>query len=120
MASIYQQIASQVQTMYGECRVTPTEAFAAGTTVTVRAPDGTTSNLTTTSSGEFVIPNAQVGTYQITGASLTMDGLTYSIATDGIGGSTIGWPINVTVGTNQVQYATSFALKPTSNVTCSQ
>jgi hypothetical protein len=120
MASIYQQIASQVQTLSGDCTVIDSEAFAPNTTVAVRFPNGSVQNFTTSNLGSFVIPNAPDGNYQITGASVTINNLTYNSPTDGVGGPQISWPINVTVGADSVSYKTDFALKTTTPITCSQ
>lgn len=120
MQSIYQQIANQVQTIGSECRIISTEAFAPSATVSIRFPDGSTRNVQTTSNGEFVLNNVQSGTYQITGASVTLNGLTYNIPTDGVGGPTLSFPLNVTVGTGSGTYKTDFALKTSSSITCNQ
>ena len=118
MASIYAQIASQVQTLSSECRVIPSEAFAPNATVAVRFPDGSTQNIVTTSNGEFVINNAASGTYQITGASVTINGVSYNVPTDGVGGPNLTFPLNVVVGTGSGTYKTDFALKTANPPTC--
>jgi len=118
MASIYAQIATQVQTIASECRIISTEAFAPNAALSVRNPDGTTQSVQTTSNGEFVLSNIQPGTYQVTAASVTVNGLTYNAPTDGVGGPDLTFPLSVVVGTGSGTYKTDFALKTTNSITC--
>ena len=118
MASIYAQISSQVNSISGSCRLIETEGFAPNAVLTIRNPDGSTQNLTTNDIGEFVIPNAASGTYQVMGASTTINGVTYNIPTNGIGGPQISWPINIVAGTESGTYKGEVALKASTVVTC--
>lgn len=118
MASIYAQISSQVNSISGSCRLIETEGFAPSAVLTVRYPDGSTQNLTTGATGEFVIPNAASGTYQVTGASTTINGVTYNIPTNGVGGPQIAWPISIVADTASGTYKGEVALKASTTVTC--
>jgi von Willebrand factor type A domain/Putative Tad-like Flp pilus-assembly len=118
LASIYAQISNQVKSISGSCRLIETEAFAPNAVLSVRNPDGSTQNLTTNDIGEFVIPNAASGTYQVTGASTTINGVTYNIPTDGVGGAQISWPISMVAGTESGTYKGEVALKASTAMTC--
>ena len=118
MASIYAQISSQVNSISGSCRLIETEGFAPNAVLSVRYPDGSTNNLTTNDIGEFVIPNAASGTYQVTGASTTINGVTYNIPTDGVGGPQISWPVNIVADAASGTYKGEVALKASTTVTC--
>jgi von Willebrand factor type A domain/Putative Flp pilus-assembly TadE/G-like len=118
MASIYAQISSQVSSISSSCRLIETESFARNAVISVKYPDGSTQNLTTDDIGEFVIPNAAAGTYQVTNASTTINGVTYNIPTNGVGGSVISWPISIVAGTANGTYKGEVSLKASTAVTC--
>ena len=121
MASIYQQISERVQQIGTEtCRIIPTEAFAQGALVTVRYPNGTTRTVTTSSNGEFVLTGSDLvdGTYTIVSASVTINGITYNVFTDGLGGPPLASNPTVTVGTASGTYRTDLFLKAGTTPTC--
>lgn len=114
MAAIYQQISQRVQQIGTEtCQIITSESFAQGALVTVRYPNGTTRTVTTTSNGEFVLTGADLvdGTYTIVSASVTINGITYNVFTDGLGGPALGSSPTVTVGTSSGTYRTDLFLK---------
>lgn len=121
MASIYQQISQRVQQIGTEtCQIIPTEAFAQGALVTVRYPNGTTRTVTTSSNGEFVLSGTDLveGTYTIVSASVTINGVTYNVFTDGLGGPALTSSPTVTVGTSSGTYRTDLFLKASTTPTC--
>ncbi len=121
MASIYQQISQRVQQIGTEtCRIIPTEAFAQGALVTVRYPNGTTRTVTTSSNGEFVLTGSDLvdGTYTIVSASVTINGITYNVFTDGLGGPPLASNPTVVVGTASGTYRTDLFLKAGTTPTC--
>jgi hypothetical protein len=121
MASIYQQIASRVQQIGSEtCQVIPTEDFARGASVTIRFPNGTTRTVTTTANGEFILTGTDVvdGTYTIVSASVTVNGITYSTFTDGLGGAALTSSPTVVVGTATGTYRTDLFLKTGDTLSC--
>jgi hypothetical protein len=118
LAQVYAQISSQVNSISSSCRLIETESFAANAVISVRYPDGSTRNLTTNDIGEFVIPNAPNGTYQVTGASTTINGVTYNIPTSGVGGPVISWPVNIVAGSENGTYKGEVALKASTTVAC--
>jgi hypothetical protein len=121
MASIYQQISSRVQQIGSEtCQIIPTEDFARGAQVTIRYPNGTTRTVTASSNGEFVLTGTDVvdGTYTIVSASVTVDGITYSTFTDGLGGATLTSSPTVVAGTATGTYRTDLFLKTTASLNC--
>ena len=118
LANIYAQISSQVNSISSACRLIETESFASNAVVSVRNPDGSTQNLTTSSVGEFVIPNATNGTYQVTGASTTINGVTYNIPTNGVGGPQIAWPVNLIAGSESGTYKGEVELKASTTGAC--
>ncbi len=121
MASIYEQISHRVQQIGDEtCRVIASEAFAAGATVIVRNRDtGNTYTLQTTSNGEFIIPNADPGTYEIQSATVTIGGFTYNVFTDGLGGPPLGSNPTVVVDLGSGTYKTEVYLKTGDSISCS-
>ncbi len=121
MASIYQHISQRVQQIGSEtCRVITTEAFAQGAFVTVRYPNGTTRTVTTSANGEFVLTGSDLveGTYTIVSASVTINGITYNVFTDGLGGPPLASNPTVTVGTASGTYRTDLFLKAGTTPTC--
>jgi len=121
MASIYQQISQRVQQIGGEtCQIIATEDFASGALVTVRYPDSTTRTVTTTSNGEFVLTGSDLveGTYTIVSASVTVNGITYNIFTDGMGGPPLPSSPTVVVGASSGTYKIDLFLKTGSPPTC--
>ncbi|HZQ05636.1 MAG TPA: hypothetical protein VFD70_03600, partial [Anaerolineae bacterium] len=119
MASIYNQIANRVQQIGEEtCHIYTTYPFANGAALTIRKPDGTSVNVTTTSQGEFLLRNVPVGTYTITSATVTVDGFTYDVFTDGVGGPDLGSAPTVVVGDATTTYSTEIALRTNDGVSC--
>jgi len=121
MASIYQQISQRVQQIGTEtCQIIVSEAFAQGANVTVRYPNGTTRTVTTSSNGEFVLTGDDLvdGTYTIVSASVTINGITYNVFTDGLGGPPLTSNPTVTVGTASGTYRTDLYLKASTTPTC--
>jgi len=121
MATIYQQISQRVQQIGTEtCQIITSEAFASGALVTVRYPNGTTRTVTTTSNGEFVLTGADLvdGTYTIVSASVTINGITYNVFTDGLGGPALGSSPTVTVGIASGTYRTDLFLKTGTTPSC--
>jgi hypothetical protein len=118
MASIYAQISNQVKSISGSCRLIETEGFAPNAVISVKYPDGTTQNLTTDDIGEFVIPNAASGTYLVTSASTTINGVTYNIFTNGVGGPVISPPVSIVAGTANGTYKGEVSLKASTTVAC--
>ena len=82
-------------------------------------PDGTTQSVQTTSTGEFVLTNVPNGTYQVTGASVSVNGLTYNVPTDGVGGPVLAFPLSVQVGTSSGTYKTDVFLRTGDSISCS-
>lgn len=121
MAQIYQMISQRVQQIGTEtCRVITSEDFARGANVTIRYPNGTLRTVTTTSNGEFILTGNDVvdGTYTIVAASVTINGITYNVLTDGLGGPPLTSNPTVTVGTASGTYRTDLFLKAGSTPTC--
>jgi hypothetical protein len=121
MANIYQQISQRVQQIGTEtCQIITSESFAQGALVTVRYPNGTTRTVTTTSSGEFVLTGDDLveGTYTIVSVNVSLNGITYNIFTDGLGGPALPSSPTVTVGTSSGTYRTDLYLKASTTPTC--
>lgn len=120
MQSIYDQIANRVQQIGSEtCQIIPTEAFAGGANVSIRNQNtGTVYNVTTNSVGEFILTNADPGTYVVQSASVTINGITYNVFTDGVGGPPLGSNPTVTVGIGSDTYKTDVFLKASSTPSC--
>jgi hypothetical protein len=120
MKSIYQQIAQRVQNIGSEtCQVIETDAFASGASVVVKNQNtGRQYTLQTTSAGEFVLPNADPGTYQFLSASVTINGFTYNVFTDGVGGPDLTSNPTVDVGIGSGTYKTDLALRSSTTPTC--
>lgn len=120
MASIYTQISQRVQQIGSEtCRIITSEAFASGATVVIRNRNTNLSyTLQTTSNGEFVLPNADPGTYEIQSASVAINGLTYNVFTDGLGGAVLTSNPTVVVDTGSGTYKTDLFLKTNNTVSC--
>lgn len=121
MEQIYQQISQRVQQIGTEtCQIIPTEDFARGAFVTIRYPNGTTRTVTTSSNGEFVLTGSDVvdGTYTIVSASVTINGITYNVFTDGLGGPALTASPTVTVGTASGTYRTDLFLKAGTTPRC--
>jgi hypothetical protein len=121
MAQIYQTISQRVQQIGTEtCQIITSEDFARGANVTIRYPNGTTRTVTTTSNGEFILTGSDVvdGTYTIVAASVTINGITYNVLTDGLGGPPLGSNPTVTVGTASGTYRTDLFLKAGTTPTC--
>lgn len=121
MAQIYQMVSQRVQQIGTEtCRVITSEDFARGANVTIRFPNGTLRTVTTTSNGEFILTGNDVvdGTYTIVAASVTINGITYNVFTDGLGGPPLSSNPTVTVGTASGTYRTDLFLKAGSTPTC--
>lgn len=121
MASIYQQISQRVQQIGTEtCQIITTESFAQGALVTVRYPNGTTRTVTTSSNGEFTLTGDDLvdGTYTIISASVTINGITYNVLTDGLGGPPLTSDPTVVVGTSSGTYRTDLFLKASTTPTC--
>ena len=74
--------------------------------------------LQTTSNGEFVLPNADPGTYEIQSASVAINGLTYNVFTDGLGGAALTSNPTVVVDTGSGTYKTDLFLKTNNTVSC--
>jgi hypothetical protein len=120
LAQIYAQISDQVKSISSSCRLIETEGFAPNAVVSVKYPDGTTQNLTTNAIGEFVIPNASAGTYLVTGASTTINSVTYNVPTNGVGGPVIAWPATIVAGTESGTYKGEVSLKASTTVSCGE
>lgn len=120
MQSIYDQVATRVQQIGSEtCRIIPTEAFAGGATVVIRNQStNQTHTLQTNSVGEFILTNADPGTYVVQSVSVTVNGITYSVFTDGVGGPVLGSNPTVVVGTGSGTYKTDVFLKANTTPTC--
>jgi hypothetical protein len=120
MASIYSQIAQNVQTIGTEsCHVVETTQFAPRASVTIRnSGTGQTYNLTTTSTGEFAINNIQPGTYVVNSATVTVEGFTYDVFTDGVGGPDLGSSPSINVGNASTTYQTELDLRTDDSVSC--
>lgn len=121
MNSIYQQIASRVETIQNENCPPPiqTEAFASSASMVIRNNStGQSYNVPTTSTGEFVISNISPGTFEVTSATVTVNGFTYNTFTDGLGGPALTSNPTIVVGQNQGQYKIDLFLKTTDPVTC--
>lgn len=120
MNNIYNQIANRVQHIQNEsCEVIQTEAFAGGATLNIRNRDtGQTYVVTTTSTGEFVLNNVSPGTFEFTSASVTINGFTYNVFTNGVGGPALGANPTVAVGDGAGTYKTDLFLKTTDSVSC--
>lgn len=120
MASIYQQIASRVQQIGDEnCNVIETTQFAPNAHLTLRlGSNGQTFNVTTTSTGEFVMTDIEPGTYTVTSGTVTVDGLTYSIFTDGLGGPPLPQSPRITVGEASTTYKTELYLDTGDSISC--
>ncbi len=120
MQSIYDQIATRVQQIGSEtCQVIPTEAFAGGATVVIRNQDtGVSYTLQTNSVGEFILPNAAPGTYEIQSATVTVNGLTYNIMTDYLGGAPLSSNPTVEVRIGSGTYKTDVFLKTSTTIQC--
>jgi hypothetical protein len=120
MNSIYQQIANRVQNISSEsCEVIQTEAFAPSAQLVIR--NNTTSQsytVTTTSTGEFVIDNVSPGTFEFRSATVSINGFTYNVFTDGVGGPALGSNPTVVVGQGAGTYKTDLFLKTTDAITC--
>ncbi len=88
MANIYQQIANRVQNIGGEgCQIIQTEGFAPGANLVVKnTTTGISYNVQTTSTGAFSIPNVDAGTFVFQSGTVVVNGLTYNIFTDSLGG----------------------------------
>lgn len=118
MANIYQQIANRVQQIGDEtCETIETTQFAPAARLRIDGPGGPY-NLTTTSTGEFVIKDVAPGQYTVTSATVTVDGFTYDVFTDGVGGPVLGSPPVIDVGQAQTTYQTELALKTDDPLTC--
>jgi hypothetical protein len=121
LQGVYQKIASQIQTIQQDCLVIAADAYAPNASVSVKYPDGSTHNLTTDAAGEFTIPNADSGTYQVTGAAVTINGITYNTPTDGVGGAVTSWPLSVQVDSVIAPHLTEVDLATTaSTISCGQ
>lgn len=121
MSQIYQTISQRVQQIGTEtCRIITSEDFARGANVTIRFPNGTTRTVTTTSNGEFILTGNDIvdGTYTIVAANVTINGITYNVLTDGLGGPPLSSNPTVTVGTASGTYRTDLFLKAGTNPTC--
>ncbi|TAH51899.1 MAG: VWA domain-containing protein [Chloroflexota bacterium] len=120
MNNIYQQIANRVQNFQNEsCQVIQTEAFAPGATLVVRNRDtGQQYTVNTTSTGEFVINNVSPGTFEFVSASVNVNGFTYDVFTNGVGGPALASNPTVTVGQGGGTYKTDLFLKTTDSVSC--
>lgn len=120
MANIYQQIANRVQQIGNEsCKVIETTQFAPGARLNIRLNEtGQTFNLTTTSTGEFVMKDVQPGTYTVTSGTVTVEGLTYDVFTDGVGGPPLTSSPTITVGQGATTYKAELDLKTNTAVTC--
>lgn len=120
MAAIYQQVADRVQMIASEtCRVIQTEAFAGGATVVLR--NQTTGNqytVTTNSAGQYVLANADPGTYQFVSATVTINGFTYNVFTNGVGGPDLTTNPTVVVGTGSGTYKADVSLRTSSTLSC--
>ena len=120
LQGVYQKIANQIQTIQQDCLVIAADAYAPNATVSVKYPDGSTHNLTTDAAGEFTIPNADSGTYQVTGAAVTVNGLTYNTATNGVGGAVTSWPLSVQVDSVIAPHLTEVDLATAGTISCGQ
>jgi hypothetical protein len=120
MQSIYDQIANRVQQIGSEtCQIITTEAFAGGASVSIRNQNtGTTYNVQTNSVGEFILTNADPGTYVIQSASVTINGITYNVFTDGVGGPPLSSNPTVDVLIGSDTYKTDVFLKASTTPSC--
>lgn len=99
------------------CKIIQAEQFGNGFNLTAtNQKNGKTYNVTTTSTGEFVIPNIDPGTYNFTTSGKVIDGLNYNVFTLGIGGADGSYPI--TVGDNSGQYRIDLFLRSGTQVSC--
>jgi hypothetical protein len=120
MNSIYQQIANRIQHIQNEsCEVIQTEAFAGGASLNLRNTDtGQSYTVTTTSTGEFVLNNVSPGTFEFTSATVTVNGFTYNVFTNGLGGPALSSHPTVVVGDGVGTYKTDLFLMTTDSISC--
>ncbi|MBI4673622.1 MAG: VWA domain-containing protein, partial [Chloroflexi bacterium] len=116
MQSIYDQISDVIASE--TCMVNQKEIFAPNITVRVKNLDtGATLNTTATSTGYFAFNNIDAGTYEFQSISITINGLTYDIYTDGVGGPVLAQLPSIDVGTGSGTYEKNLSLK-TDDLVC--
>lgn len=110
MKSIYDQISTIIESE--SCLVNQREIFAPNVTVRVRNKDtGTTLSTTATSTGYFQFNNVAPGTYEFQSISITINGLTYDIFTDGVGGPVLANLPTIEIGSGTGTYEKNLSLK---------
>ncbi|MBI5033919.1 MAG: hypothetical protein HZB51_25650 [Chloroflexi bacterium] len=118
LENAFKSISTRIEHIGSEsCKIIQSEAFANGFNLTATNQNsGRTYQVTTTSTGEFVIPNIDPGTYVFSTGGKVIDGLNYNVFTLGIGGADGSYPI--TVGDNSGQYRTDLFLRAGTQVSC--
>ncbi len=118
MASIYQQISQQVQTIGADsCNTTKTTSVAAGSLI-LKDPSGTQTTVPISSIGEFIVPNAQVGTYTFVSATITKGNFTYNVFTKYVGGPDLTTSPTLNVGVAQTTWSTDLSLRNSTPIVC--
>ena len=122
MKSIYDQISYRLQDIKSETCEKPLETLAPYATISIR--NRTTNQLynkTTNAEGVYEIDNVDAGTFAVESASVTADGITYNVLTNGVGGDVLSasqYPTS-TVGTTSGTFRLDAAVNTSTPPTCS-